>query len=803
TKDFGANEPGIASIQIYDAGGGDVAEFLLISNDGSPYQFAAMAIDPLNSTNYRIRTYNFTGYGNGYRDTTVARSTGAHTFKIAWPATGTVLFYIDDALVSTAYNGKTSGFDAVSLGHQSSQGTPPLNAHSFDNLNIVPPPAQGGTFEFSTFTMSMNDNTNSTVNMTSGTMNVGGYVWIGYWNAPNQTAIFNLNLGTNGEPNNGTLVNRADPPPPELPQAHKLGIGGGAVNAMDVFQGNGVVALSGLLELNGGRVIADGGAGSTTDKTLDMSTFAQILKHVHNPTDNGTSGFYARNRGKLILPPVVVASGSNQYVWGEDPEEGYNIDLTNSVLMSFNSVTTGDNVTGSLLAANRSDVGDTEAFNFIGVWNFSPGVLFNFGSGSVNLTFRYDDILAAGQGINQADLKVWHKVGATWVDVTTSVDTVNKLIIANGINSLSKFAVGVVVTQVATPNFDPSNPLIYNTLNPIVITCATPNVTIRYTDNGTEPTESNGTVIISGNSVNVIDGTTLKARAWKTGLTVSGIQSVTYTAPPLDNPQTIPQMSGVNVDGNLADWAGAEWIPLNVVYNGAPSDIAEAFFALKWDPATPSKVYFAVKVRDTAHFFTDNYTDWNARDAVELYLHTTGVSGDQSFAYSEAAQQLTIGIDNTTRNTVWSNLGNNMGIPTSGYDFQAEGRESGEWLYYEAAMTSYNYMGGFTSLPGVLAPLALGQIIGVDAVVTGHNGSAYTGQKSENTKTGKSANYNQFGLHKLVAGSPFVATTADLAAVLAAMDATATSGNWNGAADFDSDGEVTSSDLAFVLVNLP
>lgn len=45
-------------------------------------------------------------------------------------------------------------------------------------------------------------------------------------------------------------------------------------------------------------------------------------------------------------------------------------------------------------------------------------------------------------GIVESDLKVYRDRGAYWDDVTTSVDTTNKLIAASGISSLSLFVVG-------------------------------------------------------------------------------------------------------------------------------------------------------------------------------------------------------------------------------------------------------------------------------------------------------------------------------------------------------------------------
>ena len=94
-----------------------------------------------------------------------------------------------------------------------------------------------------------------------------------------------------------------------------------------------------------------------------------------------------------------------------------------------------------------------------------------------------------------------------------------------------------------------------------------------------------------------------------------------------------PNMIGlrdVTVDGYLTEWSDAEWAPLDQVYNGNPAaDIAEAYYSAGWSQIT-NKLYVAVKVRDTSHYFTNTYTAWDARDAIEVYFHTTS-SGSIAF----------------------------------------------------------------------------------------------------------------------------------------------------------------------------
>ena len=69
------------------------------------------------------------------------------------------------------------------------------------------------------------------------------------------------------------------------------------------------------------------------------------------------------------------------------------------------------------------------------------------------------------------------------------------------------------------------------------------------------------------------------------------------------------------VDGDLSDWSGADWNVFDTVYDGIPDDINSEIVDGGWTARwTAEKVYMAVKVRDTAHCFTDSYTEWNAKE---------------------------------------------------------------------------------------------------------------------------------------------------------------------------------------------
>lgn len=96
------------------------------------------------------------------------------------------------------------------------------------------------------------------------------------------------------------------------------------------------------------------------------------------------------------------------------------------------------------------------------------------------------------------------------------------------IDSVVVFGVpGVVVNVVETPVIDPNGGTCYEAFD-ATITCATADAVIRYTTDGTEPTETS-TVYTAPVTINAT--TTLKAKAWKTGMEASLMAAATYNFP--------------------------------------------------------------------------------------------------------------------------------------------------------------------------------------------------------------------------------------------------------------------------------
>ena len=80
-----------------------------------------------------------------------------------------------------------------------------------------------------------------------------------------------------------------------------------------------------------------------------------------------------------------------------------------------------------------------------------------------------------------------------------------------------------VATPVITPNGG-----VFNTPQTVTITCETEDAIIRYTLDGSEPTE---TATPYSSSITISTTTTLKAKAWKTGIQASNTRTATFTFP--------------------------------------------------------------------------------------------------------------------------------------------------------------------------------------------------------------------------------------------------------------------------------
>jgi len=94
----------------------------------------------------------------------------------------------------------------------------------------------------------------------------------------------------------------------------------------------------------------------------------------------------------------------------------------------------------------------------------------------------------------------------------------------SSVTATAVYTIGSTQT-VATPVFNPAGGS-YSSAQTVTITCATSGAEIRYTTDGTEPTTSSA---LYASPITVSSTTTIKAKAFKSGMTSSATFTQTYT----------------------------------------------------------------------------------------------------------------------------------------------------------------------------------------------------------------------------------------------------------------------------------
>lgn len=204
--------------------------------------------------------------------------------------------------------------------------------------------------------------------------------------------------------------------------------------------GWGTIAMTGFL-FNNGRIVADG-YGSARD--LDCSSFTAVSNQLVNPSSNG---WFAVNKGRLVLPVVQVKSNSASagYSWG-DNVTNTTLSLVNSARLTLSNARASA-LSGSLLATDRADVPARLRYP-VGVWQFSGGTF-----ATAALAFRYDDAAAAAAGTSESALRVWQWTGSRWADVTQGIDTGTHTVTTQSATTLGIFAVAPSVLLNGTTVF--------------------------------------------------------------------------------------------------------------------------------------------------------------------------------------------------------------------------------------------------------------------------------------------------------------------------------------------------------------
>ncbi len=223
--------------------------------------------------------------------------------------------------------------------------------------------------------------------------------------------------------------------------------GGGTVNlngtAISMGANNVTVASSGALTGHGsisGNTLTMNGTVRASGGTLDLSGFTTVAS-------SSGSGWLVENGGAITLPARNVAAGDGgDFIWGARAS------AVHSVQLDFTGVTGGD------LSITVLDP-DTLAFlpegtlgSIVSLWEIDELGVFNFGSGSVDMVFRYDDSRLASLGIgDESLLRVFHYTGSVWEELITEINTTAHTATVRGVRSFSPFAVGLDITNAIIP----------------------------------------------------------------------------------------------------------------------------------------------------------------------------------------------------------------------------------------------------------------------------------------------------------------------------------------------------------------
>jgi hypothetical protein len=213
-----------------------------------------------------------------------------------------------------------------------------------------------------------------------------------------------------------------------------------------------------------------------------------------------------------------------------------------------------------------------------------------------------------------------------------------------------------------------------------------------------------------------------------------------------DGTREIPKGEAV-VDGDLSEWEEADnWIALDKVYYGNPADVSEARYALRWNPDT-DKIYAAVIVYDSNHWFSDEYVKWDTSDRIEIYSQGDAEGGAGFLGVYDVAQQYMMGPDTTSGSwATWAwgeAIGQDAGLE---YAVTVEANR----IVHEVGVLMFDHYGGLSGGETVVTDLVSGQVVGFDILASTRWAPEGFGMLSENLVTGKHADADRFARYSLV-----------------------------------------------------
>lgn len=146
----------------------------------------------------------------------------------------------------------------------------------------------------------------------------------------------------------------------------------------------------------------------------------------------------------------------------------------------------------------------------------------------------------------------------------------------------------------------------------------------------------------------------------------------------------IPESGRIRIDGDLSDWRRAEWVPIEAVITGSPTNISNAVWSLAWDE--DGIMYVAVQYDDAEVVLRNSGSMF---DCIELYAR--GDTGSEPLGFYKtqtSAQSYLFGLyaDQTKE---WLQMGPFKELPKQN-PIQVAVTLEGNHFIYEAAVQLYD-----------------------------------------------------------------------------------------------------------------
>jgi len=257
-----------------------------------------------------------------------------------------------------------------------------------------------------------------------------------------------------------------------------------------------------------------------TNSDVAAALYTINLIPVVNPTFNPVAGAYAGAQ-TVTIASSTSGAGFRYTIDGSTPTAINGVDYTGPVTVSQNTTIkaygfkTGM-ANSSVVSAVYTIQCAAPAFSPApGTYNSSQTVTLTSATSGASIRYTVDGMTPTA---------TTGTVYSTGISVTLNT-TIKAIAYKSGMID-SSVASATYSIQCGVPAFNPA-PSAYNTVQTVTLTSTTSGASIRYTTDGTTPTSTSG--ILYSSAIAVGSTTTIKAIAYKTGMTDSDVASGLYT----------------------------------------------------------------------------------------------------------------------------------------------------------------------------------------------------------------------------------------------------------------------------------